>query len=144
MPIPIQRRARDPLAQERPGQKPGGQGLKAGDQGRDPGRQPVLHRPEHAAEIEPVQQDAGDQAVAPIPPVARPGHPRDRHDDRKDEGRQHVADEQEGQRLGIGRHEPRDDEPGRPDEHEERRSEAGEDCGVHGGTESGPEILGAL
>ena len=70
MPMPIQRRARHPLAQERPGEKPGGQRLKAGHQGRDPGRQPVLHRPEHATEIEPVQENAGDQAVAPIVPVA--------------------------------------------------------------------------
>ena len=58
---------RHPLAEKRHRQKPGHQRLKPDDQRGDAGRQPVLDRPENAAEIKPVQQHACHQAVAPRP-----------------------------------------------------------------------------
>ncbi|AUX42268.1 uncharacterized protein SOCE26_036980 [Sorangium cellulosum] len=71
------------------------------------------------AEVEPVQQGAGHETVPPWPRRSRPLHPRHDRNDGQNEPGERVAHQKKGERLRVRRHQPRDNEPRRPDGDEE-------------------------
>jgi hypothetical protein len=73
-----------------------------------------------AAEIKPVHQCAGHQAVADLGAI-RPARVPNQRDAAENEHHEHHAHGQEGQRLDIGQTVTGADETGAPQQHEQHR-----------------------
>jgi len=116
--------AADLFAEQPAGAEGGEQRLHADDQRGDAGRQAMLDRDEDAAEIDGMDQHAGNADVQPLLWISRPrraGRQRDERHQRDDEA---VAGEQKGQRFGVRQAVLGADEAGAPEEDEENGIEA--------------------
>ncbi len=130
--------AADLLAEPDAGQGRGSQRLQADQQGGQAGRHAVLDGEEHPAQVQAMDQQAGDRDMPGQPCRARPGRTAEQGEGGQQGGREEQADGQEGEGLGVRQAELGAEESSAPEQHEEQRHAAAEPGGcAHARSSSG-------